>query len=86
MWRSEVIGARAVFERRTLPALREGDIWRAIKSSSSLGSGFCRLKIPYSLSVLFHRCVSATTLLEVTRAAHGREDCTSTPKSEMKLT
>ena len=60
----EIIAARAVFKRRTLPSLRHGNIWRAIKSL--LGIGFCRLKIIWLfVPVFFRRCAYRTTLLQV---------------------
>lgn len=60
----EIIAARAVFKRWTLPLLRHGNIWPAIKSL--LGIGFYRLKIMrLFVPVFFRRFAYRTTLLQV---------------------
>jgi hypothetical protein len=60
----EIIAARGVFKRWILPAVRQGNISRAIKSL--LGIGFYRLKIIGLLTPAFlRRCIYGTTLLQV---------------------
>jgi Sulfotransferase family len=62
--KTEIIAARAVFERRILPAVRHGNISSAIRSL--LGIGFCRLRIIWLLAPAFwRRCAHGTTLLQV---------------------
>jgi Sulfotransferase family len=71
----ETVAARGVLKGWTLPLLRQGKIWGAIKSL--LGMGFYRLKIIRLLvSVFFQRCVHRTTLLQVdhkTRPSERRD-------------
>jgi hypothetical protein len=64
----EVVTARNVFRRRTLPLLSHGNIWSAI--SSLLGIGFCRLKIiGLLLPAFLRRWAFGATLLQI---GHGR--------------
>jgi len=62
----EIIAARAIFKRRILPSVRQGDISHAIRCL--IGIGFCRLKIIWLLApAFFRRCACGTALLHVDR-------------------
>jgi Sulfotransferase family len=60
----EIIAARGVFTGWTLPSLRQGNVWPAIKSL--LGIGYYRLKIMRLVTPVFvRRLLHRTTLLHV---------------------
>jgi hypothetical protein len=60
----EIIGARAIFKRRILPALRRGKITRVAKSLGAIG--LVRLKIMWLLvSVVFRRCAHPPVLVQL---------------------
>jgi Sulfotransferase family len=68
-FKMEVTAARAVFQRLTLPLVRNGNLWRAMKSL--LAIGFCRLKIiRLSVSLLFRRRAYGTTLVDIDHAGY----------------
>jgi len=70
--RMEVIAAREIFKRRIFPAIRHGDIWRAMKSV--LVIGLCRLKIIRLLVPAFVQCsVDPPELLRVGLARHAMD-------------
>jgi hypothetical protein len=83
----EIIAARGLFKRWILPAVRKGNLLRAIKSL--LGMGFYRLKIIQLLvPSFFRRCVSGTTLLQVDhkpRPAERRDDGVVAARNEAEL-
>lgn len=81
----EIVSARAVLKRLTLPLLREGHVWRAIKSV--FGIGVCRLKmISLLVPAFFRRCAYGVSLLRVARPGELPNDGASAPKTELKLT
>jgi hypothetical protein len=60
----EIMAARTVLKRWSLPALRRGNIAPLIETL--LGIGFCRLRIIWLLApAFFRRCVYGTTLLQL---------------------
>ncbi len=60
----EIIAARAIFKRRMLPSLCNGDVTPAIRCI--VGIGLCRLKIIGLLvPAFFRRCAYRTTLLQL---------------------
>lgn len=82
----ELIAARGMFVRWTLPCLQQGNILPAIKSL--LGAGYYRLKICGLFALVFvRRLLYPTTLLEV---EHGRgpeqmlDDGAKTPRGERR--
>jgi hypothetical protein len=77
----EIIAARAVFQRRILPALRQGNIFHAMRCF--LGIGFCRLKIIGLLApAFFRRCAHGARLLQVANRG-GRVSPPSQPRSRL---
>jgi hypothetical protein len=80
----EIIAARALFTRRTLPSLRRGRIAAAV--ASLFGIGFCRLTIIWLLVPAFlRRCVYGATLLPVDHKTHPlerRDDGTRAVRNE----
>ncbi len=70
----EITAAQAIFKRRILPALRNGNILVVIKSL--LGIGYCRLKIIRLLAlVVFRRCARRPVLLQVNHKGQLLEQC-----------
>jgi hypothetical protein len=68
----EIVGARAVFMSRIVPALRRGNIVLVIKSLIAIA--LCRLKIIRLLvPVFFQRCAYQTTLLPVDHKKQSQE-------------
>jgi len=60
----EIVAARGLFQRWTLPSVRHGNISAIIKSLLSIG--LCRLKlIRLLVPAFFRRCAYGTTLLQV---------------------
>jgi hypothetical protein len=84
----EMLAARAVFKRRILPAVKDGNILEVIESL--LGIALCRLKIILRLApAFFRRCVSGAILLQVDekrRARGPREDGARAATNETTLT
>ncbi len=81
----EFVSGRAVFKRLTVPLMRKGQIWRAIKSV--LGIGVCRLgMISLLMPAFFRRCAYGVNLLQVARPPELRDQAASAAKSQMKLT
>jgi hypothetical protein len=84
-FKMEFLGARAVFKNVTLPAVRDGNIWRAIRSL--LGIAYCRLKIIRLLvPAFFRRRAYGVKLLQVARPPELHDQAASAAKSQMKLT
>jgi len=83
----ESITARAIFKIRTLPALRRGNVWGALKSV--LITGRCRLKIVRMLlAVFWKRCAYDASLLQVgfrTPPVQRSEDVAAAARSETLL-
>jgi hypothetical protein len=83
----EIITARAIFKIRTLPALRRGNVWGALKSV--LITGRCRLKIVRMLlAVFWKRCAYDASLLQVgfrTPPVQRSEDVAAAARSETLL-